>query len=427
MNKAYIVSTDKGEVKDFVGEVLRYVEEQKNWSRGQARQYIGWSDMVQGETTIVAQPGKIDSALFKDALKFAKTETKTDYKMARPDNYIGESRRERKHGGCMLKESEENGFDWKHGNFELADLVSFVEDKTGLDFKQSLPGEKDENAVINEIYTAILDDGGILQVSRYVDENNDMLECYLDGEYLFGIDPSGDEDADEEGEDTNAERDEFLGKVVDLAKKHGGRMLKESEENYYAVENVHVEVFGEADETFDTDPNGDSFSGYYKDDDELIKRVGEAFGIMNLQDFSKEHYDDEHRIIVSTFMADGIDEENPFDFSNATLDDVHGDDEVVITITYDGGAMNEDVDEDEDIYIVPEWALPYIVNNDPSGLEDDEIEAVDNFVKNLPGGVLDTLEDEDGSIYNFFSKTNDLPGKHGKLGNTCVEMRLVKI
>ena len=365
MNKAFIISTDKGEVKDFVGEVLRYVEEQKNWSRGQARQYIGWSDMVQGETAIVAQPGKIDSTLFNDALKFAKTETKTDYKMARPDNYIGESRRDRKHGGCMLKESEEN---------------------------------------------------------------------------------------------------------------------------YYAVENVHVEVFGEADETFDTDPNGDSFSGYYKDDDELIKRVGEAFGIMNLQDFSKEHYNDEHRIIVSTFMADRIDEENPFDFSNATLDDVHGDDEVVITITYDGGAMNEEAsswlvtvndfgvsfgtynnkdeadavaaemnkrrgrddvvvipldanggiytddieggeteDEDEDIYIVPEWALPYIVNNDPSGLEDDEIEAVDNFVKNLPGGVLDTLEDEDGSIYTFFSRTNDLPGKHGELGNTCVEMRLVKI
>lgn len=93
MNKAYIISTDHGEVKDFVGEVLRYVEEQKNWIRGQARQYIGWSDMVQGETTIVAQLGKIDSTLFKDALKFAKTETKTDYKMARPDNYIGESRR----------------------------------------------------------------------------------------------------------------------------------------------------------------------------------------------------------------------------------------------------------------------------------------------------------------------------------------------
>lgn len=206
-------------------------------------------------------------------------------------------------------------------------------------------------------------------------------------------------------------------------------MLKESEENYYAVENVRVEVFGVADEVFDTDPQyGDmTFSGYYKNDDELIKRVGEAFGIMNLQDFSKEHYNDEHRIIVSSFMANGIDEENPFDFSNATLDDVHGDYEVLITITYDGGAMNEDVDEDEDIYIVPEWALPYIVNNDPSGLEDDEIEAVDNFVKNLPGGVLDTLEDEDGSIYTFFSRTNDLPGKHGELGNTCVEMRLVKI
>ena len=103
MNKAFIVSTDKGAVKDFVGEVLRYVEEQKNWSRGQARQYIGWSEMVQGETAIVAQPSEIDSTLFKDALKFAKTETKTDYKMARPDNYIGESR-----GAKMNRRTDDN-------------------------------------------------------------------------------------------------------------------------------------------------------------------------------------------------------------------------------------------------------------------------------------------------------------------------------
>ena len=89
------------------------------------------------------------------------------------------------------------------------------------------------------------------------------------------------------------------------------------------------------------------------------------------------------------------------------------------------GRMISEESEDYYSYTIPEWTLPYIINNDPSGLEDDEIEAVDNFVNSLPkGGIIDVDEDENGNIQTFFSHTNDLPGKHGKLGNTCVDVKV---
>lgn len=89
------------------------------------------------------------------------------------------------------------------------------------------------------------------------------------------------------------------------------------------------------------------------------------------------------------------------------------------------GRMLKEESEDYYTYTIPEWTLPYIFNDDPSGLEDDEIEAVDNFVASLPKGwVIDVDEDEDGNTQTFFSHTNDLPGKHGKLGNTCVDVKV---
>ena len=89
------------------------------------------------------------------------------------------------------------------------------------------------------------------------------------------------------------------------------------------------------------------------------------------------------------------------------------------------GRMLKEESEEYYTYTIPEWTLPYIFNDDPSGLEDDEIEAVDNFVASLPKGwVMDVDEDEDGNTQTFFSHTNDLPGKHGKLGNTCVDVKV---
>ena len=89
------------------------------------------------------------------------------------------------------------------------------------------------------------------------------------------------------------------------------------------------------------------------------------------------------------------------------------------------GRMLKEESEDYYTYTIPEWTLSYIFNDDPSGLEDDEIEAVDNFVASLPKGwVIDVDEDENGNIQTFFSHTNDLPGKHGKLGNTCVDVKI---
>lgn len=34
-------------------------------------------------------------------------------------------------------------------------------------------------------------------------------------------------------------------------------------------------------------------------------------------------------------------------------------------------------------YEIPEWALPYLINNDPSGLEDDEIKMVDDWMDSI--------------------------------------------
>ena len=76
-------------------------------------------------------------------------------------------------------------------------------------------------------------------------------------------------------------------------------------------------------------------------------------------------------------------------------------------------------EESTETYIVPEWTLPYLFNDDPSGLNDDEIEAVDKFVESLPSALFDASED------TFFAHYNDLPGEQGRLGNTCVELTVV--
>lgn len=37
---------------------------------------------------------------------------------------------------------------------------------------------------------------------------------------------------------------------------------------------------------------------------------------------------------------------------------------------------------------VPVWALPYIINDDPTGLGDNEIEQVDEWMRAFPGPIV---------------------------------------
>lgn len=101
-----------------------------------------------------------------------------------------------------------SGFDWVHGDFKMADLVKFIEDKTGMQFKDvSEKKAEGEEVAVDEMYETDLEDGGIIVLFRYADSKDNALECHLDGEYLFGIDPSGDQDE---------EREDFLEEVLEV-------------------------------------------------------------------------------------------------------------------------------------------------------------------------------------------------------------------
>lgn len=52
-------------------------------------------------------------------------------------------------------------------------------------------------------------------------------------------------------------------------------------------------------------------------------------------------------------------------------------------------------------YSIPERSLPYLVNGDPSGLDDEEIEMVDKFVKeHFPNGFIQNIQWDDPTEFN---------------------------
>ena len=64
-------------------------------------------------------------------------------------------------------------------------------------------------------------------------------------------------------------------------------------------------------------------------------------------------------------------------------------------------------------YTVPEWALPALINDDYSGLSDDDCSAIDALQSKLPLGHWSMPIDE-ASFY----PSNDLQN----LGDNCVEI-----
>ena len=59
---------------------------------------------------------------------------------------------------------------------------------------------------------------------------------------------------------------------------------------------------------------------------------------------------------------------------------------------------------------IPEWAINYIYNSETEGITDEEIEMVDNFIKN--NNVIGTsiIADEEGNIESYFSSYNAIGG-----------------
>lgn len=114
--------------------------------------------------------------------------------------------------GRMLKESF--GFDWEHGNFELADLVKYVKGCTGARFRKTLDysNPNDPTNYLDQQYSCNLN-GYNITIGRHEDCNESTLDLYIDGELESSIDPTADEDAIP---DANKERDRFLKHVVDV-------------------------------------------------------------------------------------------------------------------------------------------------------------------------------------------------------------------
>lgn len=62
---------------------------------------------------------------------------------------------------------------------------------------------------------------------------------------------------------------------------------------------------------------------------------------------------------------------------------------------------------------IPTWSLPYIVNDDPSGLTDEEIQLVDEFISQWQVQVVSPIEIDgkpqpEFSYYPLFDKATDV-------------------
>ena len=72
-------------------------------------------------------------------------------------------------------------------------------------------------------------------------------------------------------------------------------------------------------------------------------------------------------------------------------------------------------------YRLPSWALPYLINSDPSGLEDSDIEKVDRFVaEQLANGCAQFHVTTPGGE-KYFAYTNDIDN----LGSDCYDCPVI--
>jgi hypothetical protein len=74
-------------------------------------------------------------------------------------------------------------------------------------------------------------------------------------------------------------------------------------------------------------------------------------------------------------------------------------------------------------YIIPSYALPYLVNNDPSGLSDEEIKKIDKFADEVykeTGASLESGIDYDQEPY--FKWRNDIDGS---LGSNVIDVKVI--
>ena len=53
---------------------------------------------------------------------------------------------------------------------------------------------------------------------------------------------------------------------------------------------------------------------------------------------------------------------------------------------------------------IPTWSLCYLINDDPSGLTDEEIQAVDCWCDNLGVQIVSPTQDADGNMQPYFSQ-----------------------
>jgi len=69
-------------------------------------------------------------------------------------------------------------------------------------------------------------------------------------------------------------------------------------------------------------------------------------------------------------------------------------------------------------FTLPIWASSYLINSDPSGLEDDDIQLIDDFVMDVIGsGQLASFHCVDADVDNsYFAYSNDL---HNKGDQVC--------
>lgn len=53
---------------------------------------------------------------------------------------------------------------------------------------------------------------------------------------------------------------------------------------------------------------------------------------------------------------------------------------------------------------IPTWSLCYLINGDPSGLTDGEIQDIDRWCNNLGVQIVSPVEDADGNMQPYFSR-----------------------
>lgn len=52
---------------------------------------------------------------------------------------------------------------------------------------------------------------------------------------------------------------------------------------------------------------------------------------------------------------------------------------------------------------IPTWTLPYLINSDPSGLNEEEIESIEKWCRENHLSVLGTATDEEGECEPYFT------------------------